>query len=108
VRIARSLARRNYDFYGLVSTIEIERHRKANPPLPDWAAPAYDEAMRGMLELALSDLRSTEDRATIRSIMGAIALAKGELKLGAFISYSDDSQIDEIVEHYDAWSALYS
>ena len=108
VRIAKSLTSRNWNFYGLVSTIEIERNRKSNPPLPDWAALAYAEAMREMLELAFSDLRSTEDRATIQSILGAISLAKGELKLGALIGYSDDSQIDEILERYDAWSELYS
>jgi hypothetical protein len=107
VRIAKSLARRDFNFYGLVSTIEIERHRKSNPPLPEWLAQAYVEAMRELLELALRDLRFVKDRETIRSILGAIALAKGDLKLGALISHSDDSEIDEVLEHYDAWSESY-
>jgi hypothetical protein len=108
VRIAKSLPHRDWNFYGLISTIEVERHRKSNPPLPSWLAQAYVEAMRDLLELAFSDLRSVEDRVTIRSLLGAIALAKGDLKLGALISHSDDSEINEVLEQYDAWSKLYS
>src|SRR5205807_237371 len=95
VRIAKSLPHRDWNFYGLVATIEIERHRKSNPPLADWLAEGYGEALRVMLELAIADLRTVENRDTIRSILGAIALAKGELKLGALISYGSDAQVDE-------------
>jgi len=35
-------------------------------------------------------------------------LAKGELKLGAFIAQSDSSEIDEFLEERSAWSELYS
>jgi hypothetical protein len=108
VRIAKLLLRRDWNFYGLVSTIEIERHRKSNPPLPNWLAQAYFEALQDLLELACGDLRTAENRTTIRSILGAMALAKGDILLGALISYSDDSQIQEVLEKYNAWSQLYS
>jgi hypothetical protein len=108
VRIAKSLPRRDWNFYGLVSTIEIERHRKCNPPIPNWLGPAYADAIRGLLELAIRDLPHTDNRDTVRSILGAIALGKGELKLGALISHSDDSEIDEILNDYEAWSTLYN
>jgi hypothetical protein len=107
VRIARALPHRDWNFYGLVSTIEIERHRKSNPPLPSWLAEDYEEALHDLLELALGDLHDTDDRITIRSILGAVALAKGDLKLGALVSRSDDSEIDEVLERYEAWSELY-
>ena len=108
VRIARSLPSCDWNFYGLVSTIEIERHRKCNPPIPDWLAPAYADAIRDLLELALRDLPRVDNPDTVRSIFGAIALAKGDLKLGALISHSDESEIDEILDHYDAWHEAYN
>lgn len=108
VRIAKSLPHRDWNFYGLVSTIEIERHRKSNPPLPNWLASAYAEAICRLLELAIGDLPHVSDRDTVRSILGAIALAKGELKLGALISRSDASEIDEILNQYEAWSDLFN
>src|SRR5205085_6628311 len=106
VRIAKALPRRDWNFYGLVSTIEVERHRKSNPRIPQWLVPAYKEAMQGMLELALGDLRSSVDRPTIRCILGAIALAKGYVTLGALISHSDESEIEEVLVLHDAWTEL--
>ena len=108
IRIAKLLPRRDWNFYGLVSTIEVERHRKSNPLLPDWLAQDYKEAMAGMLELALTDLRSVTDRATVLSILGATALAKGYVTLGAMISHSDESEIVEVLDQYDAWTELYT
>ena len=108
VRIAKSLPRRDWNFYGLVSTIEVERHRKSNPILPSWLVPDYKNAMAGMLELALADLRGETDRATILSILGATALAKGYVTLGAMIIHSDESEIVEVLDQYDAWTELYA
>ena len=70
--------------------------------------PDYTEAMSGMLDLALADLRGDTDRATILSILGAIALAKGYVTLGAMISHSDESEIVEVLDQYDAWTELYT
>ena len=107
-RIAKSLRRRDWKFYGLVSTIEVERHRKSNPILPSWLVPEYKSAIAVLLELAMNDLRGETDRATILSIFGAIALAKGYVTLGAMINHSDESEIVEILEQYDAWTELYT
>jgi hypothetical protein len=107
VRIGKSLPSRNWNLYGLVSTIEIERHRKSNPPLPDWTKESYHAAWHNLLEVALVDLKKTNDAETIRSILGVIALAKGELELGALIAHSDLSEITEILEDRAAWSELY-
>ena len=63
--------------------------------------------MAEMLELALADLRRETDRATILSILGAIALAKGYVTLGAMISHADESEIVEVLDQYDAWTELF-
>jgi hypothetical protein len=98
----------DWNVYGLISVIEIERHRKGNPPLPAWIADAYFEAWGELLKLASRDLQATDDPITVRTILGAMALAKGELKLGAFIVESDTSEIEEFLETRSAWSSFYS
>jgi hypothetical protein len=107
VSIAKGWPKRDWNFYGLVSTIEVERHRRSNPPIPDWLSDNYVVAWRELLDLALEDIRRVEDDLTIRSILGAIALARHQLKLGALISMSDESEIDEILEQYDSGSKSY-
>lgn len=107
IHIASSLSLRDWNLFSLVSTIEIERHRKSNPQLPDWLAEGYWQAWTRLLTLALSDLANHTDKTTTRSIIGAIAIAKGLLKLGALISYSDDSEISEVLEQQYDWSSIY-
>ncbi|GFO57581.1 hypothetical protein GMSM_45880 [Geomonas sp. Red276] len=94
--------------YALLSTIEIERHRKGNPPLPGWLAEEYHLAWGEIIDVAMRDLKKTDDPLAIRSILGALALGKQQIKLGIFIANSDESEIDELVEDRDAWSELYS
>jgi len=107
VRIAAAGSQRDRNFYGLLSTIEVERHRLANPPLPEWLVDDYGAAWTKVLDLALADLRHVRDPASLRSILGAVALAKRHLKLGAWIALADESEIDESLEQKSAWSELY-
>jgi hypothetical protein len=106
-RIAGGLARRDWHFYGLVSTIEVERHRKSNPELPDWCAESYRSAWRSIVDLAIADLRTVSDPLILRSILGAIALARGDLRMGALLSTADASEIDEYLEQHLSWSEEY-
>ncbi|MGH8646650.1 MAG: hypothetical protein ACREX4_20210 [Gammaproteobacteria bacterium] len=107
VRIAKASTRRDWNLYALTSTIEVERHRRGNPPLPDWLADAYRLAWQELFQLAVADLRRVDDTLVLRSILGAIALAKGDLKLGAVISQSDESEITAFLDERDAWSENY-
>lgn len=107
VRICASLPSRDWNVYALVSTIEVERHRKSSPPLPEWVRADYERALEDLLALGLRDLGRVQDALTIRSILGAVALAKGALKLGAWIACSDDSEIEEMLDDRQAWSQLY-
>jgi hypothetical protein len=104
--ISRSAAP-DYNAYGLISIVEIERHSKDNPAIPDWLVPSYRQAWKDVLSLASRDIGKADDAITIRTILGVMALAKGELKLGAFIAKSDTSEIDEFLEEHDAWSSHY-
>lgn len=61
VRIASGATNRDWNFYALVATIEIERHRKGNPPMPAWLKADYDSAIAQASALALADLSSQAD-----------------------------------------------
>ncbi len=108
VRIMKARPSRDWNLYSLISTIEIERHRKKNPRLPGWLAQSYMQAWAELLELALSDLRHVGDPLSVQSIVGAIALAKGHLELAALISHADASEISKSLEESHAWSELYN
>ena len=108
VRIGASLRKRDFNLWSLISTIEIERHRKTNPALPDWLKESYASAWRSALRLAIGDLEDATDPDTIQALLGVIAIAKGNLKLGAHISALDSSELDEFLEKSNAWSELYA
>jgi len=98
---------RDWNLYALVATIEVERHRAANPQLPQWLAAAYAEALRRLKGLALIDLAATADRLIGRSAMAVVALACGDLELGALLAHLDESEIGELLEQFLAWDELY-
>jgi hypothetical protein len=108
VEIAAKSGQRSWNFYALVSTIEIERHRTSNPALPGWVADDYFMAIRGMQRLALNDLPLQDDPLTVRVILAALALCRGQVKLGALISFLDESELDEFVDEQLSWADLYS
>lgn len=107
VSIAGAAGSRDWNFYGLLAIIEVQRHRKGNPPVPAWLQSTYDEAWVRTSHLAVMDLSSSTDSFTIRAILGVLALAKGELKLGAMLSRLDSSELDEWLEDHQEWSDSY-
>lgn len=107
VEVRASCPDLGWQLYSLCATVETERHRTANPPLPVWLVPAYEAAWEALLSFALSELQTSRDSLLVRSALSAVALAKGEAKLGAMIGFLDDSEISEWVEANLAWSELY-
>lgn len=108
VRIAATAPVRDWNLYGLVATIEIERHRKTNPVLPAWLEPAYRSAWEELLRLALKDLRGTPDTPTLRALLGVVAIAHRQLPLGALLNTVEAEDIGEYLEERYGWSNLYS
>lgn len=107
VCIAAKWSSRDWNFYGLVATIEVERHRKSNPALPSWLKADYDSAFARVSALALEDIGLKVDSATTRAVLSVLALAKSELKLGAMLSALDPSELDEWLEAQLAWSETH-
>ena len=57
----------DWNVYAMLSTIEIERHRRANPPLPEWLAGDYRTAWRELPRIAARDLLRTDDPLALRA-----------------------------------------
>ena len=95
------------NFYALCATVEIERHRTRNPPLPAWLSADYKDAWRRLLPLALRDLTKSLDADTSQNALAVVALAKGFLRLGAFLWLAAGDEVSEFLEERAAWSELY-
>src|SRR5690349_23245448 len=54
VRICGNATHRGWNLYALAAVIEVERHRKSNPPIPDWLSADYMAAWRDLEKLALT------------------------------------------------------
>ena len=107
VCIANNAVARDWNFYGLLATIEIARHHKCNPTVPEWLKADYKNAWEQASALALTDINSAIDSATTRAILCVLALAKGELKLGAMLSNLDESELNEWMEDRLGWSESF-
>jgi hypothetical protein len=108
VRISEGRRGSDWNLYAFAATVEVERHRKSNPPLPDWLAPSYEAAWEGLVKLALSDLAGKPDELTLRSALSVVALGRGDIKLGALLIHSDTSEIAAYLEDNLAWSSRYA
>lgn len=97
----------DWNLYALAAVVEVERHAVNNPPLPEWLVDHYKLAWQQLLNLATEDLKNLNDPLLLRAILSVIALAKGNLKLGALVIHLDEGDIDELVEEYLSWGQLY-
>jgi hypothetical protein len=74
---------------------------------PAWLEMGYRAAWDDLARFALEDLRSSKDSDRITTALAVVALARGQTKLGAFLAFLDESELDELVEDRLAWSELY-
>ena len=107
VSIHKTRRNRDWNLYGLVSTIEIQRHLKTNPPLPAWLESDYTEAWQTLIALAIEDLPKAIDPTTVQVLLGCIAIGKGLLVLGTIISEFTEDEWTEILDTYLDWSNLF-
>ena len=100
VRIAEEKGLLDSNVLGLVSLIEIQRHKK-NPAIPSALYPAYSNSISELLQLATPMLAQNWDSGTASAVLMAVAVAKGHIKLGNAIQNLDDEDvIDEFLENH--------
>jgi hypothetical protein len=108
VRIYASRADRDWNLYAFAATIEVERHRRANPPLPGSVELDYANAWHHLKHLALRDLQGQPSPLLLRSALAVIAISSGDLKLGALLHYVEEDEVRGYVEDHYSWSQLYA
>lgn len=101
VRIQQERDVANWQMYALVGTIEICRHRGGGPEMPDWLAAEYKAAWDEIVPLACRDLPRAADGITVRSILAAVAVARGVRPLGDLILEFSGEELLEFVEAYE-------
>ena len=104
---ACSTGPRDWNFYALLATIDVERHRVSNPELPAWMATAYSDALKQAKMLALRDLASTTDKLLLQSALSVVALAAGGRELGALLAHLESSEIGALLDDWVSWRELY-
>ncbi len=86
----------DWNCYGLVSTIEMQRTAGNNPSLPVWLEDAYKQAWANILPTCLNDIRDRkyEETFALQAVFSVIALAQGFATLGRFLATVDDGELE--------------
>jgi hypothetical protein len=97
VRIHALRGKADWNTYALVATIEEARRDGHNPELPANLRDAYEAAWRDLFKLGLCDLERAEDSMLVASIIGVIAIYKGQLTLGRLaVTFTEGERLEMI------------
>ena len=101
VRIAKEKRLFDFNVFGVVATIEIERH-KDNPPLPKEFEREYLHAVsKGIPELVEMGIEKEWDLTLTSTVLSALAVSKGHVALANAIGKMEDEGItNEFLENY--------
>jgi hypothetical protein len=101
IRIAKEKRLFNFNVFGLVATIEIERH-KDNPPLPKEFEAEYLQSLKeGIPELVKVGLTKEWDLTLASTVLSALAASKGYITMADAISKMEDKElINDFLENF--------
>lgn len=91
IHAARGIA--DWNTYALVASIEDARRSGHNPELPANLRDAYEAAWRELVKLGLRELEAVDEPTLVSSIIGVIAIGKGQFTLGRLaITFTEDER----------------
>jgi len=96
VRIHRERAEVDGNTYGIVSTIELARDSRKNPPIPEWLLEGYERALRDLSDLGRGQLPMANDPDTVRCILAVLAIVKGARVYGRVLSDFSEAEVLEL------------
>ncbi len=100
IRIAKENKLIDFNVLSLVSVIEIQRH-KDNPALPKDLAPSYKQSIVELAELAALVMKEDWKLDLASSVLSAIAVSKGHIKLAnAILNLDSEDVLDEFLDMY--------
>ncbi len=83
----------DWNFYGFMCAVELERHNGRNPPLPEWLTPLYEAAWGKVTAFCSADMAAAEDSDQMRVYLSVLALARGHSDLAYLLLNVEQSQI---------------
>jgi hypothetical protein len=86
----------DWNAYGLVGCIELERERN-NPEIPEWLKPDYDNALSLLAETAAREVLASSDPLIVRSALGLIALTRGLRLQGELLLFYGEDELAEMI-----------
>lgn len=95
IHVARRLA--DWNTYALIATIEEARQTGQNPKLPPNLRGAYEVAWHQLVERGLVELSAAEDPTLVTSIIGVLAMGKGQFSIGRFVLCFTESERRELL-----------
>lgn len=90
----------DWQAYALVGSIELARTLPQNPTPPDWLQGHYFSALRRLGELAISELPKATTDEQLGSMMGAIALSKGDRPRAQLLLEFTKDELEEMIAQY--------
>lgn len=101
IRIAKEKKLYNWNVFGLVGTIEIERHSN-NPPLPEEYESAYLDSFQNELPVLIKEILPDKwDAALTSTVLAALAVSKGHIEMAtAILKMDDEDLVKEFLENY--------
>lgn len=101
MRIAKEKKFYDWNVFGLIATIEIERHRD-NPKLPEEYEDAYLHSIQKELPELIKEVMAEKwDTTLSATILSALAVSKGHIELAdAILKMEDEDLIKEFLKNY--------
>jgi|SRR5262245_45506370 len=99
-RIIRKRRLLDYNPFALVVVIELARGKRKNPEVPDWLQADYDLALKDIAQYGLENLNEEWDTETLQSVLGLVAILKGNRDLGELIFEIDANDAKELLDKY--------
>ena len=93
VRIHEHRGVPDWNTYALAAVIELARDRADNPQPPPDLQHFYDSAWIQLVDIGLRELSTAQEPTLVASIMGAVAIGKGQRILGRLaIEFTEDER----------------
>jgi hypothetical protein len=89
----------DWNTYLIASIIELARDNPRNPKVPADFEKPYETAWARLVEIGLGELKSAEGIPLVTSIIGVLAIAKGQRMVGRFaIEFTEDERQELLVK----------
>jgi hypothetical protein len=95
VRIHERRGFPDWNTYALAAVIELARDSADNPPLPTDLRDFYQSAWIRLADIGLRELSAAKDSLLVASIIGVLAIEKGQRTLGKLATeFTEDERLD--------------